>query len=511
VEGNCPDCGRSVELVKEESYFFRLSKYQDRLIEHIETHDEFIQPPSRRNEMLNNFLRPGLEDLCVSRTSFQWGIPVSFDDKHVIYVWIDALSNYLTALGYTTDNDDRYNKYWPADVHLVGKEIVRFHTIIWPIMLMALGEPLPKQIFGHGWLILEGGKMSKSKGNVVDPAVLVERYGVDAIRYFLLREVPFGADGVFSNEALLSRINSDLANDLGNLVSRTVAMIEKYFDGVIPLAGETTDIDKDLQQLALKTPGKVQELMDELQYSNALMEIWKLIGRANKYIDETTPWLLARDESKRQRLATVLFNLAECLRMIAVLISPFMTETPQIIRKQLGIEDQQLTTWESLGGFGRLPAGNTVQRGGVIFPRLEIDKELKALDEIQQRSKETAQVKETKEDKQEAKDIITIDDFERMDLRVAKVVEVQKVEKTDKLLKLTLDLGGESRQVVSGIAEYYAPEELIGKTVILIANLKPVKLRGILSEGMILAAEDKDGNLALVTVDQEIANGSRVS
>jgi methionyl-tRNA synthetase len=534
VDGKCPDCGRKVELVKEEAYFFKLSKYQQQLIEYIEAHDEFIQPPSRKNEMLNNFLRPGLEDLCVSRTSFKWGIPVPFDDKHVIYVWIDALSNYLTALGYMTDNDEKYRKYWPADVHLVGKEIVRFHTIIWPIMLMALGEPLPKQVFGHGWLVLEGGKMSKSKGNVVDPVVLVERYGVDAIRYFLLREVPFGADGVFSNEALINRINSDLVNDLGNLVSRTIAMVDRYFDGLIPQPGELEDADIDLRQLALSTPSAVEGLMNRFEYSNALAEIWKLIGRANKYIDETTPWILAKDPSKRDRLGTVLYNLSECLRMISVLISPFMTRTPEKIRQQLGIKDESLTTWDSLAEFGKLPPGTRVQRGEVIFPRLDVEKELKELEEIQQRMKQASQSdsatrpaakesvqtagdaahqgrQEGSQQKEHADSQITIEDFAKLDLRVARVVSAEAVEKSNKLLKLTLEVGDETRQVVSGIAKYYAPEQLVGKTVILVANLKPAKLMGIVSEGMILAATDDKGNLALLTVDQDIASGSKIS
>ncbi|MBM7583395.1 methionyl-tRNA synthetase [Caldicoprobacter guelmensis] len=533
VDGKCPDCGRKVELVKEEAYFFKLSKYQQQLIEYIEAHDEFIQPPSRKNEMLNNFLRPGLEDLCVSRTSFKWGIPVPFDDKHVIYVWIDALSNYLTALGYMTENDERYKKYWPADVHLVGKEIVRFHTIIWPIMLLALGEPLPKQVFGHGWLVLEGGKMSKSKGNVVDPVVLVERYGVDAIRYFLLREVPFGADGVFSNEALINRINSDLVNDLGNLVSRTIAMIDRYFDGLVPQPGEFQDVDVDLRQLALSTPSAVEQLMNRFEYSNALAEIWKLIGRANKYIDETTPWILAKDSDKRERLGTVLYNLAECLRMISVLISPFMTRTPHKIREQLGIKDESLTTWESLSQFGKLPPGTRVQRGEVIFPRLDIEKELKELEEIQQRMKQASQsegatrtAQDTvqaggedgqqghrlnSDDKRQADGQISIDDFVKLDIRVARVASAERVEKSNKLLKLILEVGDERRQVVSGIAKYYTPEELVGKKVILLANLKPAKLMGIESEGMILAATDERGNLALLTVDQDIASGSKIS
>lgn len=509
-EGNCPDCGRGVELVKEESYFFRLSKYQDRLIKHIEEHPEFIQPQSRQNEMLSNFLRPGLEDLCVSRTSFKWGIPVTFDEKHVIYVWIDALSNYITALGYLTENQEKYKKYWPADVHLVGKEIVRFHTIIWPAMLMALGEPLPKQVFGHGWLILEGGKMSKSKGNVVDPVVLVERYGLDAVRYFLLREVPFGADGVFSNESMISRINSDLANDLGNLVSRTVAMIDKYFNGDIPAPSASEDFDKDLEQLALATPSKVESLMNQLLFSNALGEIWKLISRTNKYIDETAPWILAKSEENRPRLGTVMYHLAETLRMISVLISPFMPKTPLEIQRQLGIEEGHNTTWESLKEFGCIQAGTRVARGEVIFPRLDLVKELEALDNIKQQNAPKSEEKDVVEPVSSILPEITIEDFAKLDLRVAKVTACERVEKADKLLKLTLDVGGKSRQVVSGIAKHYSPEEMIGKSVIIIANLKPVKLRGILSEGMILAASDENGKLVLTTVSDEISSGAEV-
>lgn len=509
-EGNCPDCGRGVELVKEESYFFRLSKYQDRLIKHIEEHPEFIQPRSRQNEMLSNFLRPGLEDLCVSRTSFKWGIPVTFDEKHVIYVWIDALSNYITALGYLTENQEKYKKYWPADVHLVGKEIVRFHTIIWPAMLMALGEPLPKQVFGHGWLILEGGKMSKSKGNVVDPVVLVERYGLDAVRYFLLREVPFGADGVFSNESMISRINSDLANDLGNLVSRAVAMIDKYFNGDIPAPSASEDFDKDLEQLALATPSKVESLMNQLLFSNALGEIWKLISRTNKYIDETAPWILAKSEENRPRLGTVMYHLAETLRMISVLISPFMPKTPLEIQRQLGIEEGHNTTWESLKEFGCIQAGTRVARGEVIFPRLDLVKELEALDNIKQQNAPKSEEKDVVEPVSSILPEITIEDFAKLDLRVAKVTACERVEKADKLLKLTLDVGGKSRQVVSGIAKHYSPEEMIGKSVIIIANLKPVKLRGILSEGMILAASDENGKLVLTTVSDEISSGAEV-
>jgi methionyl-tRNA synthetase len=513
VDGKCPDCGREVELTKEESYFFRLSKYQDRLIEHIETHPEFIQPVTRQNEMLNNFLRPGLEDLCVSRTSFNWGIPVTFDEKHVVYVWIDALSNYITALNYLSGDDSDYRKYWPADVHLVGKEIVRFHTIIWPAMLMALGEPLPKQVFGHGWLLLEGGKMSKSKGNVVDPVVLVDKYGVDAVRYFLLREVPFGSDGVFSNEALINRINSDLANDLGNLVSRTVTMIDKYFEGSIPQKRQPGDFDEDLKKVVMETPSKVEELMDKLQFSTALADIWKTVSRTNKYIDETMPWKLAKDENSRERLAEVLYNLAESIRIISILIQPFMPETPEKIWHQLGISDKKATEWESAKKWGGYPEGSQVCKGDVIFPRIDIQKEMEELEKITTKADKQKDVSksdkgnDTGNDKKDG--YITIEDFAKIDFRVAKVLEAEKVEGADKLLKLKLELGDEIRQVVSGIAKNYAPESIVGKYVVLVANLKPAKLRGIESQGMILAASD-DKDLVLVTIDKEIKSGTNV-
>ncbi len=518
VDGKCPDCGREVELTKEESYFFKLSKYQDRLIKHIEENPEFIQPVSRQNEMLNNFLRPGLEDLCVSRTTFNWGIPVTFDEKHVVYVWIDALSNYITALGFMSEDSDAYKKYWPADVHLVGKEIVRFHTIIWPAMLMALGEPLPKQIFGHGWLLLEGGKMSKSKGNVVDPVILIQKYGLDAIRYFLLREVPFGSDGVFSNEALINRINSDLANDLGNLVSRTVAMIDKYFGGVIPEERLSGDFDEELKEIVMSTTAKVEELMDKLQFSSALTEIWKVVSRTNKYIDETMPWALAKDEANNPRLAEVMYNLAESIRIVSVLIQPFMPDTPEKIWAQLGLEKGEKTSWESSKVWGGYPTGISVNKGEVIFPRIDLKKEMEELErlstsEVQQESQHVPEKSKDADKGGKQKDagdgLISIDDFAKIDLRVAKVLEAEKVEGADKLLKLKLEMGNEIRQVVSGIAKYYAPQDLIGKYIIMVANLKPVKLRGIESQGMIIAASD-DKNLVLATLDGDIASGSQV-
>ncbi|WP_283725918.1 methionine--tRNA ligase [Clostridium perfringens] len=504
VNGNCPDCGRPVEKAKEEAYFFKMSKYADRLIQYIEEHPDFIQPESRKNEMLNNFLRPGLQDLCVSRTSFTWGIPVSFDEKHVIYVWIDALSNYITALGYGQENQELYNKFWPADVHLIGKDILRFHTIYWPIMLMALGLELPKQVFGHGWLLVDGGKMSKSKGNVVDPVVLVNMFGADAVRYYLLREIPFGSDGLFNNEIFIKKVNTDVANDLGNLLSRTIAMVYKYFDGVIQAPTCKEAIDDELINLALSTPGKVEASIDALKIPEALESIWTLISRANKYIDETTPWILAKDEEKKERLGTVLYNLLETLRFVSVMISPFLTETSVKINAQL---NTKVTTWESLKEFNGTVAGDKVVKGDVIFPRIDVEEKLAELEALK-----PAPVKPANEElvKNPIKEEITIDDFDKIDLRVVKVLECEPVKKAKKLLKLKVDLGGEERQVISGIAQYYKPEELVGKYVVLVANLKPVKLRGELSQGMILAAAPSDDSELLLVNPGEMLTGSQV-
>lgn len=504
VNGNCPDCGRPVEKAKEEAYFFKMSKYADRLIQYIEEHPDFIQPESRKNEMLNNFLRPGLQDLCVSRTSFTWGIPVSFDEKHVIYVWIDALSNYITALGYGQENQELYKKFWPADVHLIGKDILRFHTIYWPIMLMALGLELPKQVFGHGWLLVDGGKMSKSKGNVVDPVVLVNMFGADAVRYYLLREIPFGSDGLFNNEIFIKKVNTDLANDLGNLLSRTIAMVYKYFDGVIQAPTCKEAIDDELINLALSTPGKVEASIDALKIPEALESIWTLISRANKYIDETTPWILAKDEEKKERLGTVLYNLLETLRFVSVMISPFLTETSAKINEQL---NTKVTTWESLKEFNGTVAGDKVVKGDVIFPRIDVEEKLAELEALK-----PAPVKPANEElvKNPIKEEITIDDFDKIDLRVVKVLECEPVKKAKKLLKLKVDLGGEERQVISGIAQYYKPEELVGKYVVLVANLKPVKLRGQLSQGMILAAAPSDDSELLLVNPGEMLTGSQV-
>lgn len=529
VDGNCPDCGRPVEKVKEQNYFLRLSKYADQLLKHYEDHPEFIQPESRRNEMIS-FVKQGLEDLAVSRNTFDWGIKVPGNPEHVIYVWIDALSNYITAIGYKAD-DAKFAAYWPADVHLVGKDIIRFHTIYWPIMLMALGLPLPKQVFAHGWFLTKEGKMSKSKGNVIDPVLLIERYGLDALRYFLLRDVPFGQDGVFTPEGFIERINFDLANDLGNLLNRTVVMIDKYFNGVIqPLLPEATEFDASLQETVRQSVAKTEEAMENLEFSVALAAIWQLIGRTNKYIDETQPWLLVKDEASRPKLGSVLYHLAESLRIVSVLLQPFMTRTPAKIWEQLGIAgDAGLTSWDSIGEFGRLPAGTRVNKGDALFPRLDVAAETAHLITAMGGTppSETAKPEAAGSDAgsaeaaksasrapqpsapASARDEIGIDDFMKVELRVARVLEAEPVKGADKLLKLQLDLGYERRQVVSGIAKHYSPESLVGRKVIVVANLKPVKLRGELSQGMILAASEGD-QLTLATVAEDIPVGSIV-
>ncbi len=517
VDGKCPDCGREVALMKEESYFFRLSKYQDRLIKLIEENPEFLQPKSRQNEMLNNFLRPGLQDISVSRTSFDWGVKVPFDPKHVVYVWIDALTNYITALGYGSDDTTLFEKYWPADLHMMGKEIVRFHSIIWPAILMALDIPLPKKVYGHGWLLLSGDKISKSKGNAVDPVILSERYGVDAVRYYLLREIPFGQDGSYSNRAFISRINSDLANDFGNLVSRSTAMCSQYFGGIVPERGEIEEVDKSLIDVCNGAYEKVAKAMDSLLVPEALEEIWKIIIRANKYIDETTPWLLAKDESKRARLQSVIYNLIEAIRMANVLVSPFLTKSYVEVFKKIGVTDEYLKGFGSLE-FGVMRSGAKVEKGEALFKRIDIEKDVKELEAIAEKAEEEKNKKEEKakpaQDKAENAvtfEEITIDDFAKINLRVGKVASAEKVEKADKLLKLGVDLGeGRIRTVVSGIAKWYAPDEMVGKEIILVANLKPCKLRGIMSEGMILCASDEDGNLAIVSPSKPMKAGSEV-
>ena len=511
TDGLCPDCGRKVTVTNEEAYFFKMSKYQDRLMKHIEENPEFIQPESRRKEMVNNFLKPGLQDLCVSRTSFKWGVPVTFDDKHVVYVWIDALSNYITALGYDTDKKgELYKRYWPADVHIIGKDILRFHTIYWPIMLMALGEPLPKQIFGHPWLLSGNDKMSKSKGNVMYADDLVRHFGVDAIRYYVLREMPFAADGTITLETIISRFNSDLANTLGNLVNRTVAMANKYFGGEIKNPGVKEEIDAELIECALNTVKEVSEKMKELRVADSIEAIMNLARRCNKYIDETMPWALAKDEEKQDRLKTVLYNLIEAIRFIGILVGPFMPETSEKILEQINASSKD---YESLFAFNE-ETEVKVGEATPLFARLDEAKKLKEVeDDIFAPKKEEAKKEDKKADKKEDEPSeITIDDFAKVEMKVGLVLESKQVEGADKLLVSQVKIGDEVRQIVSGIAKYYKPEEMVGKKVIVVTNLKPVKLRGVLSQGMILAAVDGD-TLSVVSPEKtdKISDGTKIS
>ena len=518
VDGKCPDCGREVQPAKEEAYFFKMSKYADRLIEHINTHPEFIQPVARKNEMMNNFLLPGLQDLCVSRTSFSWGIPVTFDPKHVTYVWLDALTNYITGIGYDADGNssEQYKKYWPADLHLIGKDIIRFHTIYWPIFLMALGEPLPKQVFGHPWLLQGDGKMSKSKGNVLYADDLVEVFGVDAVRYFVLHEMPFDNDGVISWELMVERLNSDLANTLGNLVNRTISMTNKYFGGVVTNAGVTEPVDEELKAVALSVPGKATAKMDELRVADAITEIFTLFKRCNKYIDETMPWALAKDEAKKDRLATVLYNLTESIAIGASLLEAFMPETAEKILAQLNAKKRTL---EEMDQFGLYESGTKVtEQPEILFARKDLKEVLEYAEKFQAAQKAAAgepAEEEKKEDAEpvidiEPKEEITFDDFGKMQFQVGEIIACEAVKKSKKLLCSQVKIGSQVKQIVSGIKAHYSPEEMVGKKVMVLVNLKPAKLAGVLSEGMLLCAEDENGELALMVPEKKMPSGAEI-
>ncbi|HDA9333573.1 TPA: methionine--tRNA ligase [Staphylococcus aureus] len=504
IGGKSPDSGHEVELVKEESYFFNISKYTDRLLEFYDQNPDFIQPPSRKNEMINNFIKPGLADLAVSRTSFNWGVHVPSNPKHVVYVWIDALVNYISALGYLSDDESLFNKYWPADIHLMAKEIVRFHSIIWPILLMALDLPLPKKVFAHGWILMKDGKMSKSKGNVVDPNILIDRYGLDATRYYLMRELPFGSDGVFTPEAFVERTNFDLANDLGNLVNRTISMVNKYFDGELPAyQGPLHELDEEMEAMALETVKSYTESMESLQFSVALSTVWKFISRTNKYIDETTPWVLAKDDSQKDMLGNVMAHLVENIRYAAVLLRPFLTHAPKEIFEQLNINNPQFMEFSSLEQYGVLTESIMVTgQPKPIFPRLDSEAEIAYI-------KESMQPPATEEEKEEipSKPQIDIKDFDKVEIKAATIIDAEHVKKSDKLLKIQVDLDSEQRQIVSGIAKFYTPDDIIGKKVAVVTNLKPAKLMGQKSEGMILSTE-KDGVLTLVSLPSAIPNGA---